>query len=80
MSVTMGACRVMFSKKIAFNAGISCSFSVKDFKRLYIITLSRSQVVPPGDYSAVTLLFAVAVLLTTKYGFQLHGPIPVNLR
>jgi len=75
----MGVYRVMFSKTIAFNIDISFSFFVKDFKRLYIMTLSRSEVVPSGVSSAVTLLLAVAVLLTTKYGFQLHGPIPVNL-
>lgn len=79
ISVTTGAHSAMFSKKIAFNIDISCSFFVKGFKRLYIITLSRSEVVPPGVYSAITLLLAVAVLHNTKQGVKLHGPIPANL-
>lgn len=66
-------------KKIAFNIDISWLFFVKDFKQWYTITLPRSEVVPSGVYSAVTLLLAVAVPHTTKHGVQLHGPIPVNL-
>lgn len=63
----------------AFNIDISCLCFVNNFKLLYIITLSRSEVVPPGVYSAVTLLLAIAIPHTTKHGVQLHGLIPVNL-